>query len=126
MFVKNSGVASRLRAMYPAIFPWHCMNHRLELAVADATVNHFKHFLDSIYSLFSQSNNNQRELSNACRELEVQFLHIGRVLEMRWVSSNLRIVCPVWTCYGALYAMFMAAADDPSWNNTKTRAKMTG
>jgi len=25
---KKSGVASRLRAKYPAIFPWHRMNHQ--------------------------------------------------------------------------------------------------
>jgi len=64
MLDKKSGVASRLRAKYPAIFPWRCMNHRIELAVADAVkdvnaVNHFKQFLDCIYSLFSQSNKNQ-------------------------------------------------------------------
>ena len=107
MLGKKSGVASRLRAKYPAIFQWHCMNHRLELAVADAVkdvnaVNHFKHFLDCIYSLFSQSNKNQRELSEACQELEVRFLQIGRVLDMRWISSSLRTVRAVWTCYGAL------------------------
>jgi len=64
MLGKTSGIVSRLRAMYPAIFPWHCMNHRLELAVADAVkevsaVNHLKQFLDSIFRLFSQSNKNQ-------------------------------------------------------------------
>ena len=107
MLGKKSGVASRLRAKYPAIFQWHCMNHRLELAVADAVkdvnvVNHFKHFLDCIHSLFSQSNKNQRELSEECQELEVRFLQIGRVLDMRWISSSLRSVRAVWTCYGAL------------------------
>jgi hypothetical protein len=77
MLGTQSGVASRLRSLYPLIFSWHCMNHRLELAVADAikdvsAVNHFKCFLDTIYSLFSQSNKNQRALSEACKELEVQ------------------------------------------------------
>jgi len=36
MLGKNSGVATRLTARYPNLFTWHCMNHRLELAVSDA------------------------------------------------------------------------------------------
>ena len=35
MLGKNSGVATRLTARYPNLFTWHCMNHRLELAVFD-------------------------------------------------------------------------------------------
>lgn len=30
---KKNGVAKRLKNKYPLIFIWHCMNHRLELAV---------------------------------------------------------------------------------------------
>lgn len=98
--------------MYLAVFPWHCVNHRLEIVVADAvkqatTINHFKHFLDSIYSLFSQWNKNQRELSDACRKLQVQFVQIGRELDMRWVCSSLRTVSAVCTCYGALVIYFI-------------------
>ena len=74
MLGKQSGVATRLRALYPLIFPWHCMNHRLELAVADAikeitAINTFKSFLDCIYILYSQSSKNQRELHDARNEL---------------------------------------------------------
>lgn len=36
MLGKNSGVATRLTARYPNLFTWHCMNHRLGLAVSDA------------------------------------------------------------------------------------------
>lgn len=131
MLGKKSGVASRLRGMYPAIFSWHCMNHRLELAVADAikdvsAVNHFKCFLDCIYSLFSQSNKNQRALREACKELEVQFLQIGRVLDMRWVSSSLRTVRAIWTCYSALFAMFSAASTNENEYDSQSRKKMNG
>ncbi|KAJ3605313.1 hypothetical protein NHX12_027362 [Muraenolepis orangiensis] len=56
MLGKNSGVATRLTARYPNLFTWHCMNHRLELAVSDAVdevqaVNHFKVFLEKIHNL---------------------------------------------------------------------------
>ena len=70
-------------------------------------------------------NKNQRELSEACQEVEVRFLQIGRVLDMRWISSSLRSVRAVWTCYGALYAVFTAPADDPD-RDAKTRSKMKG
>ncbi|KAJ3583018.1 hypothetical protein NHX12_000015 [Muraenolepis orangiensis] len=65
MLGKNSGVATRLTARYPNLFTWHCMNHRLELAVSDAVdevqaVNHFKVFLEKIHNLYSQSNQNSR------------------------------------------------------------------
>ena len=37
----------------------------------------------------------------------------------------MRSVRAVWTCYGALYAVFTAAADDPD-SDAKTRSKMKG
>lgn len=132
MVGKQSGIATRLREQYPCIFAWHCMNYRLELAVGDAVkevtaVNSFKAFLDSLYSLFSQSNKNKRELSEACKELELQMLSIGRVglLDMRWVASSLRTVHAVWTCYPALHRFFVSAAHDASRDGTM-RSKFTG
>ena len=32
----NRGVATKLKEKYPQIITWHCLNHRLELAVGDA------------------------------------------------------------------------------------------
>ena len=86
MLGKNSGVATRLTARYPHLFTWHCMNHRLDLAVNYAVdevkaVNHFKaFFMDKLYSLYSQSNKNSRELMEAAQEVGSQVLKIGRVL----------------------------------------------
>ncbi|KAF3844474.1 hypothetical protein F7725_007637 [Dissostichus mawsoni] len=97
MLGKNSGVATRLTARYPNLFTWHCMNHRLELAVSDAVdevqaVNHFKVFLEKIHNLYSQSNKNSRELLEAAQEVGSQVLKIGRVLSTRWVASSFRSV----------------------------------
>lgn len=63
----RSGVATRLRARFPHLFIWHCLNHKLELAVGDVikditNVNHFSSFMDSIYCVYSQSPKNLREL----------------------------------------------------------------
>ena len=65
MVGSNSGVIKKLADNYPNIIPWHCMCHRVELAVGDAAkavtrVNHVKIFLDKVYSLYSQSPKAQR------------------------------------------------------------------
>ena len=45
----KTGVATRLKSVYPNLTTWHCLSHRLELAVGDSVVdvrgvNHFKIF----------------------------------------------------------------------------------
>jgi len=110
MLGRKSGVVTRHGMKYPKLFSWHCLNHRLELALCDAirdvtAVNHFKAFLDFIYSLCSQSTKNQLELRGASRELETQILReletqilqIGQVLDVRWISSSFRTVKAAWT-----------------------------
>ena len=47
MLGSRSGVASRIQQVFLNVIVWHCMNHRLELAVGDAVnevsgTNHFK------------------------------------------------------------------------------------
>ena len=54
MLGRKSGVAKQLSERYPNILTWHCLNHRLELAVGDTVsdvrgVNHFQaHYIQSI------------------------------------------------------------------------------
>jgi len=121
MLGKNSGVATRLTARYPNLFTWHCMNHRLELAVSDAVdevqaVNHFKVFMEKVHNLYSQSNKNSRELLEAAEEVGSQVLKIGRVLSTRWVASSFRSVKAVWRSYEALNRHFENAAGDQTRN----------
>ncbi|KAK1885932.1 E3 SUMO-protein ligase KIAA1586 [Dissostichus eleginoides] len=130
MLGKNSGVATRLTARYPNLFTWHCMNHRLELAVSDAVdevqaVNHFKVFLEKIHNLYSQSNKNSRELLEAAQEVGSQVLKIGRVLSTRWVASSFRSVKAVWTSYEALNRHFENAAGDQT-RSSKERQTYRG
>lgn len=85
-------MAKLLKDRYPLIFNWHCLNHRLELAVNDtmkdiSATNHFKSFIDSLYVLYNNSPKNKNELKNICNELDIIFLNIGRVLNVRWVVS---------------------------------------
>ena len=65
MLGSQSGVASRIQQVFPNVIIWHCMNHRLELAVGDAIhevsgTNHFKAFFDKLYCLYHTSSKNRR------------------------------------------------------------------
>ncbi|XP_051782557.1 E3 SUMO-protein ligase KIAA1586-like [Erpetoichthys calabaricus] len=115
MLGKKSGVATRLTSKFRKLFVWHCMNHRLELAVSDAvdevnSVNHFKAFMQKLYSLYSMSNKN--ELKDAAAEVDSQLLCIGRVLDVRREASSFRTVRAVWTSLEALVQHFKSAYHD--------------
>ncbi|KAG7171321.1 General transcription factor IIH subunit 1-like [Homarus americanus] len=65
----KSGVATILKEHYPDVIIWHCLNHRLELAVGDSVtevhgVNHFQSFMDKLYSVYSRSPLTQRDFLN--------------------------------------------------------------
>ena len=64
--VEKSGVAKRLSELYPNIAIWHCLNHRLELSIAEAAdevsgIQHFCSFMDKLDSLYSQSHQKMQE-----------------------------------------------------------------
>ena len=111
MLGSKSGVATRIKKCFPNIVIWHCLNHRLQLALDDSIkdvkhVNHFKIFLDKIYSIFHQSNKAQIQLKEIAEELEMQINKIGRVLGPRWAACSLRAVKAVWNSYPALFTFF--------------------
>uniref|UniRef100_A0A672RKS2 HAT C-terminal dimerisation domain-containing protein n=1 Tax=Sinocyclocheilus grahami TaxID=75366 RepID=A0A672RKS2_SINGR len=101
MLGRTSGVASRLRDIFPNITVWHCSVHRLELAIGDVvkeigTINYFKILMDKLYAIYSASNKNRMELKDAAESLDVQLCKIGRILDTRWVASSFRTVETVW------------------------------
>lgn len=130
MLGKNSGVAKRFLPLYPDIIIWHCMNHRLDLAVGDAKgevagINHFQSFIDKLYSLYSSSPKNKRELKECALELEIQMNTNGRILSTRWVASSFRTVSAIWFGYQALASHFSKAKNDPERTSTD-RVKYSG
>lgn len=107
----KSGVSVRLLSKYPGIIIWHCLSHRVQLALDDAIksisqVNHFKAFLEKIYCFYHTSNKNQMELNNIANDLELEIIKIGRVLGPRWVACSVRATKAVWKAYPALYNHF--------------------
>ena len=58
MLGTKSGVRKLLKDKFPEIILWHCLNHRLELAVGNALesisgTNDFQSFLERLYSMYS-------------------------------------------------------------------------
>lgn len=109
MLGKNSGVLTQLKNHFPNIFLWHCMCHRIELAIGDAVksvtqINHVKSMLDKLYSIYSQSPKAQRELETCAAAVGAELKKIGRVLGVRWVASSYQALSAVWSSYAALYA----------------------
>ena len=109
------GVATKLKERYPQIILWHCLNHRLELAVSDTVkavngVNKIESFFSRMYSLYSQSPKLQRELKEIASNMEVELRKVGRILTTRWVASSFRAVDALWKNYPALCKHFETLA----------------
>lgn len=122
-------MAKRISDMYPNIVVWHCLNHRLELAVADSVsettgMNHFHSFVDKLYPVYRRSALNQQELRNCAKELDAVLRTIGRVLDVRWFSSSFRTVSAVWESFEVLSAHFKAAVS--SKRTSAERATYSG
>lgn len=124
MLGSKSGVATKIVEKFPNVMVWHCMNHRLELSVADAVddiagMNEFQFFFDKVYSLYHASPKKRCELTECCEELALQCLNIGRILSTRWVASSFRTIRAVWNQYPALHKHFSNASADPKRSSTE-------
>jgi len=100
-----------LKDEFPDIVLWHCLNHRLELAVGNALnatsgTNDLQSFLESLYSLYSQSPKNMRELRGCTHDLYISLKRIGKVFTIRWVAPSFRAVSAVKQSVPALAEHF--------------------
>jgi hypothetical protein len=127
----NSGVATLLAQKYGQhIEHFHCMAHRLELCVGDAlkavtATNQLQIFVSSLFSLYSMSPKNQRELRLAAAETETELLRIKGIFTVRWVASSFRAARAVWRNFPPLCKHFATAATDTSRVSTE-RSKFDG
>lgn len=124
----KAGVLTQLKNKFPNIFLWHCMCHRIELAINDAVdsvtqINHVKSFLDKLYSIYHVSAKAQRELAECAQSVESELAKIGRVLDVRWVASSHRSLLAVWKSYAALHKH---STDSDSAKSPKHKATYLG
>ncbi|XP_027459736.2 E3 SUMO-protein ligase KIAA1586 homolog [Zalophus californianus] len=109
---RKAGVATKLLENFPKIIIWDCLNYRLQLSLDDSIseikqVNHFKLFLDKIYSIYHQSNKNQNKLlETVAKDLEIEIIKIGWVMGPRWAACSLQAATAVWHAYPVLYMHF--------------------
>ena len=103
----NGGLALMKSMLETDFVTFHCMAHKLELAVNDviksvSQLGHFQAFTDSLYSHFSRSPKNQAQLKSTAAELHLQLLKSVRTFDIRWVSSSYRSVHAIWQAYEAI------------------------
>lgn len=103
----HHGLGQLMKGDFPSLFTIHCQAHRLELAVNQAvrsvnSISHFQMFVDSLYSLYSRSPKNQRELEAAASDVGVELLRVGRMFDVRWVFSSFQAVKALWRDFPAL------------------------
>ena len=125
MLGRKSGVVSQILGKYPNVIIWHCLNHRLELAVSDAigevtAVNHFQIFFDKLYSIYSRSPKNKHELESCALEVGAQLRKVGRIFDVQWLASSYRTVSAVWDNYQSLCLHFQKASNDPNKCNARS------
>lgn len=132
MLGRKAGLAEKVKEQYPKVLSWHCLNHRFELAVADAVkscteINHFKVFMDKLYCVYSISNKNRQAIENCAAAIGVELQKIRNMLDTGtfWVASSFRAVSAVWTNYSALHKHFAEVCTDDRCDS-KERATFAG
>ena len=117
--IKHCNSQSHKKASEVEIILWHCLHHRLELAVKDSInavsgVNSIQAFFSKVYSVYSMSPKLQRELKSISSEVDVELKKVGKIFTIRWVTSSFCAVKALWNDYPALYAHFKKLSEDPS------------
>lgn len=109
---------------------FHCMAHRLELAVNGVVKNisaasHFRMLCEEFHNIYVHSTKRQVLLQSAAKELSLQILKIGRVFDVRWLMSTCSAVNAIWRDLAALQSHMDFLSKDGS-TAVKDRAKFSG
>ena len=91
---------------------WHCLCHRLELAVSDVKTTFknfqkFKDVLDKIYKFYSTSSTNCNDIKKIWSELDQKFKTIGKIFTVWWSVSSYNTVCAILSNLDALKSHFL-------------------
>jgi len=112
------------------LFTFHCMNHKLELAVHDAVssttkVSHLRMFMDSLYAYYSRSPDHCRMLESVSETLDTEMRKIGKIFDVRWLSSSYRSIDAVYSSYPAVLGQLTSDSTNPK-ATSKDKAKASG
>lgn len=128
---QHKGLATLLKSKYTQLHTFHCMAHRLELAVRSSVdtvnaVSHFRMFADELYKVYSMSPKNQRELNTIAESLSVELLKVQKVFDVCLVFSSFVAVKAVLCNFTALQTHFIECASADSVWPSKEKRKYSG
>jgi hypothetical protein len=109
---------------------FHCMAHRLELAVHSVVksmnqISHYQIMCQEFHNIYALSSKRLLQLEVVAKEISVQIFKIGKVFDVRWLMSSYNAVNALWKDYVPLQHHMNNLAKDTSLSG-KERAKFTG
>jgi len=128
---EHLGTVAQLKKILGTEFiSFHCMAHRLELAVNGAVkscgeIERLQLFTDSLYAFYHRSPKNLYELSGIADSLQCQLLKISQIFTVRWVFSTYRAVKAFLQDYAPLCTHMEQVSVDKT-RLTKEKAKCKG
>lgn len=128
---EHAGTVFQLKAILKSDFKsFHCMAHRLELAVNGAVkscgeIKRLQIFTDSLYAFYHRSPKNMYELSGIADSLQKELLKITQIFTVRWVFSTYRAVSAFVADYSSLCKHMKQLSDDTK-RKTAERATCRG
>ena len=97
MLGQRGGVISQIKEVIPTALGIHCVAHKLELAVLDASKScpqmaKFEDTLKGIFNYYHFSPKRRRELKEISHLFETELAHFSVVKQVRWLASKERAV----------------------------------
>ncbi|XP_070550824.1 zinc finger protein 862-like [Ptychodera flava] len=94
---KKTGVVTKIKGIIPSVVGIHCVAHKLELSILDASkrlkiMTDFEEILKGIFSFYHFSPKRRRELAEISRIFETDLAHFSSVKQVRWLASKERAV----------------------------------
>ena len=107
---------------------FHCMAHRLELAVHDIiksmnTLSHFKMLCQEFHNIYACSS--KRLVEAVANELSAEIFKIGKVFDIRWLMSSFNAVNALWKNLSPLQE-HMSKLTNESTLNGREKSKYSG
>ena len=128
---QHNGLAALLTRKFPLLKSFHCMAHRLELAVKNAVdtvnpVSHFRDLVEGLYKIYSMSPKNQREIDLIAAEFLIELMRVQKVFNVRWVFSSFTSVKALLRNFPALFRHFSQLSSPESERKSKEKSKFSG